>query len=192
MSYDQQLPPPPPGQPGYQVPPPGQQGYQVPPAPQQGTSGLAVTGLIFAFLVAPLGFLLSLIAVFKTGAGRAKGRGLAIAGLVISVLIMGGGAALGYALASSTVADPGCTAGKQAIIDGSKSTDAAALKNTIDGLTAAAAKAKHDNVRAAMKGLADDYSKFLDAAKTGNVPAGMEAKIEADGKTIDSLCSIGS
>jgi len=182
VSLDEQLPPPP-GQPGYQVPP---------PAPQQGTSGLAIAGLILAFVVAPIGFILSLIAVFKTGKGRSKGRGLAIAGLIVSVLIIAGVSSLVAVIANSTVADPGCVAGKTAILDGAKSVDATSLQTTIDGLNAAAAKAKHDNVRTAMKTLADDYSQLLGAMKTGNMPAGIQDKLTADGNTIDSLCSIGS
>ena len=52
MSLDEQLPP-----------QPGQQGF-APPPPQQGTSGLAIAGLILAFLAAPIGFILSLTAAF--------------------------------------------------------------------------------------------------------------------------------
>jgi len=168
----------------------GPQGYQAAP-PQQSTSGLAIAGLILAFVAAPLGFILSLIAVFKTGPGRAKGRGLAIGGIVVSVIIIGGVTALGVALATSTVADPGCVAGKNAIIQSGSKVDATSLKTTLDGLNAAAAKAKHDNVRVAMKALADDYAQMLDATKTGNVPAGIVDKITADADTIDSLCTVG-
>lgn len=174
MSLDQQAPPP-----------------FTPPAPEK-TSGLAIAGLILAIFVAPLGFILSLIAVFKTGAGKAKGRGLAIAGLIISVLIIGGGVAAGVALTNSTLADPGCTDGKSAILDNSTTVNAKSLQATIDGLNAAAAKAKHDNVKAATLALADDYKKLLDATKTGNIPAGLEDKITTDGNAFDKLCSVGS
>ena len=169
----------------------GQQGYPVAPPPQQGTSGLAIAGLILAFLVAPVGFILSLIAVFKTGNGRSKGRGLAIAGIIVSVVIIGGVSALVAAAVNSTVADPGCTAGKDAILQSSSTPDAAALQKTIDGLNAAAAKAKHDDVRAAMKALADDYTQLLSGTKTGNIPAGIVDKVTADGAAIDKLCTIG-
>jgi hypothetical protein len=162
------------------------------PAPQPGTSGLAIAGLIFAFVIAPIGFLLSLIAVFKTGKGKQKGRGLAIAGLIVSVLVIGGGVAIVAAVANSTVADPGCVDGKKAILDGASNVDAGSLQKTVDGLTAAAAKAKHDDVRAAMTALADDYKQLLTAMTTGNVPPGIEAKVEADANKIDDLCSIGA
>src|SRR4051794_3415095 len=108
-----------------QIPAPtDQQGYQAAPPPQPGTSGLAIAGLILAFLVAPIGFILSLIAIFKTGKGRSKGRGLAIAGVVISALLIAGGITVAVVVANSTLADPGCVAGKAAIVKGAQTVDA--------------------------------------------------------------------
>ena len=51
-------------------------------------SGLAIAGLVCAFLCAPLGFILSLIALsqISRSLGGLRGRGLAIAGIVISLL----------------------------------------------------------------------------------------------------------
>ncbi|GAB1644536.1 DUF4190 domain-containing protein [Krasilnikovia sp. MM14-A1259] len=175
-----------------QVPQPQQQNFQAAPAPQAGTSGLAIAGLILAFLTPPLGFLLSLIAVFKTGAGRAKGRGLAITGLIVSTLIIVSVTTVAVVFLSSTVADPGCAAAKDAIIKGAGSADASSLKGTIDELNAAAAKAKHDNVRDAVKAMADDYSQLENATKTGEIPPGIMDKVSKDAATIDSLCTIGS
>jgi hypothetical protein len=171
--------------------PQDQQTYPAPP-PQQGTSGLAIAGLILAFFVAPVGFILSLIAVFRTGAGRRKGRGLAIAGLIVSVLIIGGAVTAGVLIANSTVADPGCVAGKAAILDTANSADPKSFPTTIAGLNAAAAKAKHDDVRTATKALADDYAELLKATQTGKMPAGIEDKLNADATKFDSLCSIGA
>lgn len=53
---------------------------------QQPTSGLAIAGLVLAFVAPLIGLVVSIIAVVKTGAGKARGRGLAIAGVVISAL----------------------------------------------------------------------------------------------------------
>ncbi|GAA2634463.1 DUF4190 domain-containing protein [Paractinoplanes durhamensis] len=179
MSLDSQLPPPP----GY----PAQ-----PPAPEQkGTSGLAIAGLILAIFIAPIGFILSLIAIFKTGAGKAKGRGLAIAGLIISVLIIGGSVAVIVAAANSTVLDPGCTSGKDAIFLSSTTVDATTVQASIDGLTAAAGKAKHDDVKAANLALAEDYKSLLKALQGGEAPADLEAKINTDAAAFDKLCTIG-
>jgi hypothetical protein len=186
-----------------QIPSPAeQQAHQAAPPPQRGTSGLAIAGLILAFLVAPLGFLLSLIAVFKTGTGRDKGRGLAIAGLVVSALIVAGGTTLAVVVAGSTAVDPGCVAGKEAILRSTNTVDVDAasrpiredvrLKTAIDELKAAAAKARHDNVRAAISALADDYSQMSKAMKSGELPWGLSDKIAADARTFDSLCTIDS
>jgi hypothetical protein len=173
-----------------QLPPPGQPGYPVAPPQPQRTSGLAITGFVLAFLLPLIGFILSLIAVFKTGAGRAKGRGLAIAGIIISLVIMAAGIAVIVAVSKSTVADPACAAGKSAILDNSTNVTPDTLQKTLDGLTAAAAKAKHDDVRNATKALADDYSQLLAGAKSGNVPAGLQDKLNADAAKFDSLCTI--
>jgi hypothetical protein len=162
----------------------------MPPQPQQGRSGLAVAGLILAFLAAPIGFILSLIALFTTGKGR-KGRGMAVAGLIISTIIIGGATAIILAVTNSTVADPGCTDGKSAILDNATNATPATLPKIVDGLKAAAAKAKHDNVRTAMTALADDYSQLLTATQTGQVPPGLQDKITKDLETVDSLCTIG-
>jgi hypothetical protein len=169
----------------------GQQAYPA-PQPQPGTSGLAIAGLILAFLMAPLGFILSLIALFKTGAGKRKGRGLAIAGLIVSVLIMAGGLTVGLLVANSTVVDPGCTAGKTAILDSANNADPKSLQGTVDSLNAAAAKAKHDDVRAATKALADDYAQMLKGMQSGKMPDGIVEKVGTDGAKFDSLCSLGN
>jgi hypothetical protein len=169
-----------------------QQGVQAPPPPPRGTSGLAIAGLILAFMMAPVGFILSLIAVFKTGKGRSKGRGLAVAGLIVSTLIIGGVTTAVVLAANSTLADPGCVDGKAAIVSSGAKADPASLNTTIDALKAAAAKAKHDNVRAAMTTLADDYAQMRDGIAAGKLPTGLAEKIQADATAIDSLCTIGS
>jgi hypothetical protein len=186
VSINEQLPPQPGQNFNYGAPPP-------PMAPQpQGRSGLAIAGFILAFFLPLIGFILSLIAIFKTGAGKAKGRGLAVAGVIISVVIMAGAIIAIAALANSTVADPGCTDGKAAIINNSTNVDAASLQKTINELNAAAAKAKHDDVRAAMQAMSKDYSQMLSAVKTGNVPPGLMDQVTKDGQKLDSLCTIGS
>jgi hypothetical protein len=66
------------------------------------------------------------------------------------------------------------------------------MQATIDGLTAAANKAKNDDVRAATQALADDYTQILNATKTGNMPEGIDAKVKADAEAFDALCSVGN
>jgi Septum formation/Domain of unknown function (DUF4190) len=83
-------PPPPPGYPGSPygyaaAPPPG---YT--PATSAGTDGVAVASLIFAFLFFPLGLIFGLVALRRVKRSHQSGRGLAIAGIVISILVMVG------------------------------------------------------------------------------------------------------
>lgn len=210
MSVTPQAPEPTASTDGYAPPTGGypNSGYPAPgqptgPAPEQGTSGLAIAGLILAFLAAPIGFILSLVALFQTGKGRKKGRGLAVAGLIVSVLeivvtvivVVAAVATVGKNVA--TVVDPGCTSGKDVIMStASMSSDPdqvkSQLQKTIDGLHAASAKAKHNDVRDAMNALADDYSQLLQSVDTGTQPAaGLDAKLTADANKIDELCTIG-
>lgn len=164
------------------------------------TSTMAIVGLILAFLAPPIGFILSIIAVFKTGAGKKPGRGLAIAGIVVALLV---GAGESYALvktvsAVSTLADPGCITGKAAITDNAdklnnSATMEAGLQSTIDGLKAGVAKAKHDNVRTALQNVADDYTQLQKALQTGTAPeAGLPEKLAKDAEQIDRLCTLGA
>ena len=80
-------PPPPYG--AYPPPPPGAYAgtTAIPNIPSRPTNALAIVSLVCAFLFAPLGIIfghISLSQIRKTGE---EGRGLAIAGLVISYLI---------------------------------------------------------------------------------------------------------
>jgi len=83
--------PPPPGYgqpPGYGAPPPGypmQAPYGAPFASQK-TNTLAIVSLVTSFLCAPAGLITGIIALNQIGRTGEKGRGLAIAGIVISVL----------------------------------------------------------------------------------------------------------
>jgi Domain of unknown function (DUF4190)/Septum formation len=83
----------PPGQPPYYQPyqrPYGQYGQQPAPYPQkQSTSGLAIASLIlgiigFLWFCAVLSVIFGIIALNQTKGGKQQGRGMAIAGLVLS------------------------------------------------------------------------------------------------------------
>ncbi|MFF5077693.1 hypothetical protein ACFY36_11615 [Actinoplanes sp. NPDC000266] len=164
-----------------------------PVAPPRGFSGLAIAGVILAVFVPFVGFVLSLIAVFQTGAAKKRGRGLAVTGVVLSVVVMASAGALIYSLSKSTVIDPGCTAGKAAIFKLDANATPATLDTAIAELNAAAAKADNDDVRNAMKTLADDYAKLMADAKAGKAPDNAAVqRITADAQAIDDLCTIGS
>jgi hypothetical protein len=77
--------------PGYGAPPPGYApGYEQPPmvSSQSKTSGMAIGGFICAFLCGLLGLILSIVALnqINKSMGMLRGRGLAIAGIIIAVL----------------------------------------------------------------------------------------------------------
>ena len=182
---------PPAGAPGY---------YPAAPVPQK-TAGVAIAGLILAFLFFPLGLVFSVIGLVVTGKDGKRGRGLAVAGLVISLAIGAGSVVVIAKLAKNitTIADPGCTHGKQVLLDNGDLGDGtdptvlkAKLRTVITGLDAAAADAKHDNVRTAMKTLADDYRQLQTALNSGSTPpSDLESRATADGNRIDELCTIG-
>lgn len=91
-------------QPPAYVPPPGyeeyaprqeapyagqpQQPYQQPyqGGPQRPTSVVAIIGLVLAFLLSPIGVVVSAFGIGDTRGGRKAGRGLAVAGVVVGVL----------------------------------------------------------------------------------------------------------
>lgn len=77
--------------PGYPPPGYGQQPYMM-MAPQQQprTSGMAIAGFVLSFLCALLGLIFSIIGYneAKKSNGMVKGEGLALAGIIISILSM--------------------------------------------------------------------------------------------------------
>lgn len=105
-------PPPPPGgpvgpggfpqQPGYQQPgyppqgyqPQGYQPYGQPTAPRQGTSGMAIASLVCSLvglmcgIPAILGIIFGFIGLSQTKDNARPGRGLAIAGLIVGILVV--------------------------------------------------------------------------------------------------------
>jgi hypothetical protein len=182
-------------------PPYGQPPQQ--PATPSGTNSFALAGLICSIIAWPLGLVFSIIGLVQTRKSGQNGKGLAISGLVISMifaLILAAAVVVAVFSADKVtrLADPGCTTGKSAVLDNqSKVSNPDTIKDgltaTIAGLNSAAAKAKHDDVRNAMKALADDYSQMLNAINTATPPSSeLTDKIVKDGEKVDSLCSIGT
>ena len=68
-------------------PPPPPYGYGWgPQTPPPGTNGMAIAGFVLAFFCTPLGIVFSAIGLSQTNRTGQSGRGLAIAGLVISIV----------------------------------------------------------------------------------------------------------
>lgn len=166
-----------------------------PPSRPNATSAVAIVAICL-FWVPVVGLVLSIVGLVKTARGKARGRGLAITALVLSILVTAGAALIGAEIASKPSAlDKGCQAGKTAVIDQSKQMDADSKKGdaaavradltTLIGNLAKAASASHrSDVRAAVQALHDDYSALAD----GNTDAG---KLSADLDQLDHLCTYG-
>ena len=84
------------------VPEVGQQPPQTPlPAEPAETNGLAIAGLILAFVFPPLGLIFSILGLKKAKKSGGSGSGLAVAGLVISIVLIVLGALLSLVLIAS-------------------------------------------------------------------------------------------
>lgn len=183
------------GQPGY---PGGQPGY--PTAPPKTSNGFAVAGLIFGILPTPLfGLIFSIVGLVKSKAAAGAGRAMAIVGLVLSIVWIGGYTALGIAIAPRAVkaADPGCVAAESAFqsIDSKMAADAgnptafkADLQEAITALNDASKKTKSAETKQAVDKLAADFQQLLQAMDTGNLPADFETTVTNDGQAVDTAC----
>lgn len=173
------------------------------PAPQRpGFSGLAISA-VCTFWLPLVGLVLSIVAVVKTGAGKKRGRALAIVALVLSVLVSIGYGLVGAAIATKTSAiDPGCVNGKSAIIDGSQKLSGdqssgpevvkADLQSIIDKLNKAVADSHRSDVKSAMQAMSGDYTALLQGINDGNLDPNLQNKISTDAGQVDHLCTIGA
>lgn len=121
---------------GGQVPPTGGYGYPMPPQDQK--NGFALAGLILSFTVV-LGAIFSALGLGRAGKIGGKGKGLAVAGLVLSILFgIGWGVLISKAVANSTALDPGCTSAESAFQSmlGSIQTDESKLSSDSSDQTA--------------------------------------------------------
>jgi hypothetical protein len=177
--------------------PPGGYFY---PAPPPRKNGFAVAGFILCFTVL-LGIIFSILGLVRSGRVGGKGRGLAIAGLVLSVLFAGGFTALGIAAAKSPALDPGCTSVESSLkaleprltADGTQlngnSTDPAVVRSELAAFTAdvrdlkstvdsSLAKAKHQSVKDRLQAVDADLAAVL---------TGLSAVEQGDNTTVDQL-----
>lgn len=170
-------------------------GYGYPPAGPTSTSSVAIVAVCL-FWVPVVGLVLAVIGMVKTARGKARGRGVAITALVLSILVTAGAVLVGVAIGSKTSAlDPGCTHGKRAVLEQSKQIEAdskkgdqgavhADFQTLVNQLAKAASEADRDDVRAAVQAVHDDYAALVDGS-------GDQAKLAADLQQMDHLCTIG-
>ena len=168
--YDQyQSAPPPAAYPAEQQPFYGQPGYQ----PQK-TNTMAILGLVFAFVFSPLGLVFSAIGLKQIKQRREGGRGLALAGLILSIIFIVIGIIAGVLLA--TVAK---SAVEQAQSDAALSVGAPADDPT--GVVAAC-----QVIVPAVVGLESDLSTVTTPEDYGTVMNGLVSTMDAAaGQTTD-------
>lgn len=178
------------------MPPAPGYGYGYPP-PSRPTATSAVAIVAICLFWLPLvGLVLSIVGLVKTGRGKARGRGLAITALVLSLLVTAGAVLVGAEIASKPSAlDQGCRIGKTAVIDQSKQMDAdskkgdaaavrADLATLIGNLSKAANDSHRSDVRSAVLAVHDDYSALADGHPD-------ESKLGTDLDQLDHLCTFG-
>ena len=71
-----------------QPPPVYQQQYQWQPPPQSRTNTLAIVGLVLAFFMPFIGLIISIVARKQISQNNEGGRGLAVAGIILSLISM--------------------------------------------------------------------------------------------------------
>ena len=97
---------------------------------RQGSNTVAVVGLVFAVLVWPLGTILSLSGLIRSGKLGGAGRTAGIVGLVLSLLV-GAGSTAFLVLNHHTPVDPGCVTAEAGVtaFRTHVTTDQAAIQN---------------------------------------------------------------
>jgi len=160
---------------------------------------LAVVGLILAILLPPFGFMVSVVAYFMAKADGRTGKGLALGGVVVSILIsVAWTGAIIFAINRITTnakADTGCDTARTALLNNAgKVYDPEhgpdAIRATIAGLDTAAGEASDGAVHDAIRALSDDYNTLLSATQSGASPdASLRSKINVDAFKIATVCS---
>jgi Domain of unknown function (DUF4190) len=206
---DQYVAPQPYQQPGYDYPQPG---YQ----PQK-TNTMAILGLVFAFVFSPLGIVFSALGLKQTKERREGGRGLALAGLILSIVFILIGilvAVLMLAVVAPAVEDAtqaaqaaagedptGVVAACDVIVPAVVGLDGQlASVTTPEGyaqvltalgaaMEAAAAQTTDPEFIAHVQTLSGDFQQAVDAVSNGQDPTFLQDALTADGTTIDNDCA---
>jgi hypothetical protein len=174
--YDQYQSAPPPAYAGQQ-PAYGQPGYQ----PQK-TNTMAILGLVFAFVFTPLGIIFSAIGLKQIKERREGGRGIALAGLILSIVFLVIGillVVLALTVFSSAVKEAQSQAA--ASVSSSPATDSAAPADDPTGVVAAC-----EVIVPAVVNLESDLSTVESPEQYASVMGDLRTTIEdAAGQTTD-------
>lgn len=122
----------------YPAPPADQQVYGYPQPGPQKTNTMAILGLVFAFVFSPLGVVFSAIGLKQVKERREGGRGLALAGLILSIaFILIGILVAVLALTVFSAAVEKAAEAQDAVSVSDSPTDAGAPAEDTDGVIAA-------------------------------------------------------
>jgi hypothetical protein len=207
-----------------QFPPPAQPygqsgGYPEPGYQPQRTNTMAVLGLVFAFVFSPLGVVFSAIGLKQVKERREGGRGLALAGLILSIVFIVLGVILAIVLVAvadkvveeTTQAEAAAPApdedptgvvaacgiivpavvGLESNLAGATTPeDYAAVMNVMRmTMESAAAGTTDPEFIAHVQTLSAHFQESVDAVTNGEDPSYLEAALTADGTTIDNDCA---
>lgn len=195
-------------QPGYNA---GQQfgqapAYGYPVQQEKQSNGFAIAGFILSLLPL-LGLIFSIIGLVRSGKVGGKGRGLSIAGIILSIALgIGYSIGIAHIANSATALDPGCTSAESRFnaLDGQVQSDSSnmnALLNDLDSmqqaLQSSAGQAVHDSVKTKLQAASSDLAATITDLK--GIQAGTSTdttkletdlqQFETDGTALDTLCS---
>ena len=180
--------------------------YGYPVQPQQQSNGFAIAGFILSLL--PLfGLIFSIIGLVRSGKVGGKGRGLSIAGIILSIALgIGYSVGIAHVANSATALDPGCTSAENrfSTLDSQVQSDSSnpdALLNDLDSmqqaLQSAANQAVHDSVKSKLQAASSDLAATITDLKAAQAGTSTDStkletdlqQFETDGTALDTLCS---
>jgi hypothetical protein len=177
--------PPPPAYPGQE--PYGQQPYGQQPYGQPAkTNTMAILGLVFAFVFSPLGIVFSAMGLSQIKQRREGGRGLALAGLILSIVfVLLGVLMLVFALVVGSAAVSASSAIESAVSSASSAAgdaqDAVAVDDTVTG-----AGADDTQIVAACGAILPAVDELNAGIDTASTPEEYAALIEQAASTMES------
>lgn len=188
-------------QPGGMPPSPYGPYNQPPPPMGPQTNGFATAGLILGILPTGLiGLIFSILGLNRAGKVGGVGKTKALIGLILSILWMAGGVAIGIASAGTIAKrlDPACVSAEnyfeqlETKMNADQSNPDAFkqdLQDAVTHLNADAAKTSNASTKAAILKLSGDVQELLNDVNSGTIPsADLTTRLETDGNAVDTAC----
>jgi hypothetical protein len=181
--------------------PPSPQGQYYPPPQMPQTNGFATAGLILGILPTGLiGLIFSILGLNRAGKVGGVGRTKSWIGLILSILWMAGGIALGVAVAGDVKKrlDPACISAEgyfstlEDKMNADQSNPDAVKKDLQDAVTQLntdAGKTSNAATKAAILKLSGDVQELLSDIDSGTIPSDdLQTRLTTDGNAVDTAC----